>query len=374
MVRSAPDPPRVILASGTRSVLEEVALTTRLAAGVSASPTVKASSAVGMFLVVAWSVIFEMVGRLLTVRVKLVEVVAVPSETLMVMVAVPVWLAAGVMVTVGLAPEPPKEIPVVGTRGVLLDVAESVSEPAAVSTSPMVKAIAGVAVFTLIIWLEMAVMVGASLTAVTARVNVRLVTAAFPSVTEMVIAALPLRLAAGVILTLRLAPEPPKEIPVVGTRVVLEDEPLTVKLAAGVSTSPMVKSIVMGVSSLVVLSSIADIVGESLTGVTVKLKVRVVLPMLASATTREIVAVPLWLAAGRMVTERLLPDPPKLILVSGTSAVLEDEPLTVRLSPAVSVSDAVKLIVIGVSSPVVWSSMAEITGTAFTVRVKVTSA
>src|SRR2546428_826994 len=52
----------------------------------------------------------------LTVKTKLVLLVLVPSLTLKVIWAIPDWLAAGVMVTVRLAPLPPKEIFPFGTR------------------------------------------------------------------------------------------------------------------------------------------------------------------------------------------------------------------------------------------------------------------
>ena len=53
--------------------------------------------------------------------------------------------------------------------------------------------------------------------------------------------------------TVRLAPLPLKVIFALGTRVVLDDVPVGVKLAAGDSMSPMVKAMALvAVSSLVV--------------------------------------------------------------------------------------------------------------------------
>ena len=62
-------------------------------------------------------------------------------------VAVPVWLLAGVTVTVRFAPLPPNVMFAFGTSVVLLELPLSVRLLAAVSASPIVKAIAGVAVF-----------------------------------------------------------------------------------------------------------------------------------------------------------------------------------------------------------------------------------
>ena len=62
-----------------------------------------------------------------------------------------------------------------------------------------------------------------------------------PSLTTTVIVAAPVRLSAGVTRTVRLAPEPPKTMALLGTRVGLEEVPARVRLAAGVSASPTVK-------------------------------------------------------------------------------------------------------------------------------------
>src|SRR2546428_5468675 len=62
-----------------------------------------------------------------------------------------------------------------------------------------------------------------------------------PSLTVTVITALPLWPAAGVTVTVRLAPLPPKTMFALGTRVVFPELPLTVRLPGAVSTSPTVK-------------------------------------------------------------------------------------------------------------------------------------
>ncbi len=97
---------------------------------------------------------FEIVGRSLTgVTIKSNVSVAVPpfpSETNNVMVVVPVALAAGVSVTVRLAPLPPSTMLAFGTRAGLLEVAVTVKDAAAVSRSPTVKAMAPVAVSSVV--------------------------------------------------------------------------------------------------------------------------------------------------------------------------------------------------------------------------------
>ena len=60
------------------------------------------------------------------------------------MVADPDWPAAGVTVTVRLAPEPPSTMLETGTSVVFDDVRETSSDPAAVSASPTVNATAPV--------------------------------------------------------------------------------------------------------------------------------------------------------------------------------------------------------------------------------------
>ena len=136
----------------------------------------------------------EIVGGALTavtVNVKFVEASSVPSSTVMVMVLVPLWPAAGVMVTVLLAPLPPKEIPAGGTRVVLLELPVTVRLPAAVSASPMVKAMALVGVSCAVDWSVMADMVGAVFAATTTRSKSVLVDVV-PSLTVMVMVVVPL--------------------------------------------------------------------------------------------------------------------------------------------------------------------------------------
>src|SRR5205809_6826862 len=81
------------------------------------------------------------------------------------MVAVPVWLRAGVTVTVRFAPEPPKTMLATGIKAGLEDVLERIRLPAAVCASPTVKAIGAVGIFWLVDRSAMLEMVGAVLTA-----------------------------------------------------------------------------------------------------------------------------------------------------------------------------------------------------------------
>ena len=68
-----------------------------------------------------------------------------------VIVAVPVWLAVGVTVTVRLAPLPPKTMFPLGTKVGLDELPLIVRLVSAVSMSPTVNAIAAVAVFTAVL-------------------------------------------------------------------------------------------------------------------------------------------------------------------------------------------------------------------------------
>jgi hypothetical protein len=62
-----------------------------------------------------------------------------------------------------------------------------------------------------------------------------------PSLTVRVIVEVPYWPATGVTVAVRLAPLPPRTMLLLGTRVGLEESPESVRLAAGVSESPMVK-------------------------------------------------------------------------------------------------------------------------------------
>src|SRR5262245_21868815 len=132
-----------MFALGTSVVSEEPPLTVRLAAAVSVSPTVKARAEVAASSLTVWLAIVEIVGASLTaetVTVNDVDVVAVPSLTLTVIVDEPDWFAAGVIVSVRLAPLPPTVMLAFGTNAVLDELVETVKPAAAVSVSPTVNA------------------------------------------------------------------------------------------------------------------------------------------------------------------------------------------------------------------------------------------
>src|SRR5262245_65830436 len=97
-----------------------------------------------------------------------------------------------------------------------------------------------VAVSSLVDWSAMAEMVGGVLDAVT--VSRKLVgVEVWPSLTATVMVAEPVWLGAGVTVTVRLAPLPPKAMLARGTRVVLDELPVSVRLAAGVSAAAVVE-------------------------------------------------------------------------------------------------------------------------------------
>jgi hypothetical protein len=82
------------------------------------------------------------------------------------------------------------------------------------------------------------------------------------------------------------------------------------------------------------------------------------------------------LAAGVTFTVRFAPEPPKVMLEFGTSVVLDELPLTVRLPAGVPASPTVKArSPVAVSSFFVWSAMGEMVGgTLLTVTVKLAGA
>src|SRR2546423_5128591 len=127
------------------------------------SCTVKLMAAVDVSWAVVWFGIFEMVGgsfTALTVTLKLVLAVPVPSLTVRVMVVAPDWLEAGWTLTVRLDPEPPKRILAFGTRSGFEEVPERTRLVAGVSASPIVSGKRPVAVSSLIVWFAIALMVG----------------------------------------------------------------------------------------------------------------------------------------------------------------------------------------------------------------------
>ena len=142
-VRFAVLPPSTTFAVGTRVVFDELRVTVRLPAAVSASPMVKVIAPVLESSSIVRFVMSLMVGAVftaLTVRAKLEVAVRAPSLTVTVIVAEPLWPATGVTVTVRLAPLPPNATLAAGTKTVFEEAAETVRLVAAVSTSDTVNA------------------------------------------------------------------------------------------------------------------------------------------------------------------------------------------------------------------------------------------
>src|SRR5262245_17697803 len=106
------------------------------------------------------------------------------------MVAVPVWPAAGVTVSVRLAPLPPKARLADGTRVGLDDLPLRVRLAAAVSRAPTVKGSGPTGTPTEVDWLAKLDSVGASLTAMTVSGKL-VVTVSRPSLTVTVMVAEP---------------------------------------------------------------------------------------------------------------------------------------------------------------------------------------
>ncbi len=293
-MRLEPEPPNTIFAFGTNVVSLELALTVRDVVVVSTSPIVKEIALVAVSSFVVCAAISEIVGvsfTAVTVNTNVSVAVNVPSLTVTVIVAEPDKFAAGVTVTVRFAPEPPKTIFAFGTNVVSLELPLTVKDVVVVSKSPIVKEIALVAVSSFTVTSAMLLIVGASFTADTVNTNVS-VAVNVPSLTVTVIVADPDKFAAGVTVTVRLAPEPPNTMFAFGTKVVSLELPLTVNEVVAVSKSPMVKEIeLVAVSSFVDWAAMSLMVGVSFTAVTVNTKVSVAVNV-PSLTVTVIVAVP----------------------------------------------------------------------------------
>src|SRR6187431_3140651 len=380
-LRLAPvPPPKVMLAFGTNVAFDEVPETVNPVGCVSASPIVKAIGGVGVFSFVDCGAIAVMVGAVLalTVNTKFVEAVRLPSLTVIVMVEVPLWPAAGVMTTLRLAPVPPPKVMLAfGTNVAFDEVPETVNPVGCVSASPIVKAIGGVGVFSFVDCGAIAVMVGAVLAL---TVNTKLVEAvSVPSLTVTVMVEVPLSPAAGVMTRLRLAPVPPPKVMLAfGTNVTFDEVPETVNPVGCVSASPMVNAIgEVGVFSFVDCGAIAVMVGAVLAlTVNTKLVEAVSVP---SLTVTVMVEVPLSPAAGVMTRLRLAPvPPPKVMLAFGTNVAFDEVPETVNPVGCVSASPMVNAIgEVGVFSFVDCGAMAVMVGgvlAALTVRTKLVEA
>src|SRR6266436_4482217 len=140
----------------------------------------------------------EMVGASLaglTVSRKLVLMAPkLVSMTEIVIVEVPNWFRAGLIVTVRLLALPPKTMFDIGARFVLDDCAASVSSAAGVAESPIVNGTAAVGVSSAVTTLAMLEMVGAALPDTVERktkLRLKVLFAAWPSLTVTVTIAEP---------------------------------------------------------------------------------------------------------------------------------------------------------------------------------------
>ena len=188
----------------------------------------------------------------LTTSTKEVLALAAPSLTVTVMRFVPACCAVGTSVSVRLAPLPSNKRFAPATNPALVEVPLTTRADRGVSKSPIVKAtVTGVP--SVVVWLGMLEIVGASFTGLTVKRNVVEAVAPFPSVTVTVMLAVPNWSANGERDTVRLAPLPPKARLLLGSNVGLDEVAESVRLAAGVSKSPTVKAIpAAAVSSLIV--------------------------------------------------------------------------------------------------------------------------
>jgi hypothetical protein len=183
--------------------------------------------------------------------------------------------------------------------------------------------------------------VGASFTGITVTLKDELAWAELASLTVSVTVATPNCSGFGTRVIVLLVPEPP--IWMLWNKDGFDESAKTLRLPAGVSTSETVNGIAaLGVSSLIAISAILEITGESLKGSAVTLNVVVAVPPLASVTTMLIVAVPVLLVAGVTVTNRFVPLPPSTTFAFGIRVTSDEVADRVRLAAEVSTSVIVK--------------------------------
>ena len=165
--------------------------------------------------------------------------------------------------------------------------------------------------------------------------------AVWPSrfVTVRVMVVVPLCPEAGVTVTVRAAPVPPRTILAVGTSVVLLEVPVTVSEVSGSSTSANTKA----------NAPVEDPVGtvwfamEEMVGGISTSKMKLVVAVLPppSLTVRTMVVIPLFPLVGVIVTVRAAPEPPKTILAFNTRVVLLEVPVNVNEAAGVTASPTV---------------------------------
>ena len=128
-----------MLLNGTKVRFEESGLSVRLPPVVATSPIVKLNGPVVAPTLIVWFGMPVIVGAsftAVTVTTKFVLTTYCPSLTLTVIVAVPLWLVAGLTVTVRFAPDPPNTMLLVGTSVGYDEPLLNVRLPAAVSHPP----------------------------------------------------------------------------------------------------------------------------------------------------------------------------------------------------------------------------------------------
>ena len=228
-----------------------------------------------------------------------------------VMVAAPNWLGNGVRARARLVPVPPRRMLVLGTSPGFDVLAVTVRFAAGVSTSRTVKGNRMVVLSSLMVWFAGGEISGRSFTGLTVRLNVRLLRPKLVSFTNTVMDAIPLSFVAGVMVTVRLLPVPPKPMFALGTRSGFEDRPDKFSKLAGVTESPTVNGMAgVGVSSAVIWLAMAEMDGITLPdGQTKTVKVRVTLltPSL-TVTATTAVPVPLFEGDARRTEPFVAPD------------------------------------------------------------------
>ena len=172
-----------------------------------------------------------------TVSVKLELVTLTPSLTLTVMMAVPVSPSAGWTVSV-CTPLLNRMTLLFGTRLVLDELPVRIRLPTDVSASLTVMLNGPTARPMSVVLLGIAAMVGDAFPDMTVSTKVSLAEST-PSLTVMVIVAVPAWLVFGVTVTVRLVPLPPKTILFVVTRFVFDEDAVRTRFEMTVSGSLM---------------------------------------------------------------------------------------------------------------------------------------
>src|SRR5262249_49832513 len=148
---------------------------------------------------------------------------------------------------------------------------------------------------------------------------------------------------AGVTVTVRLLPAPPKVMfaEVLGTRVGLAETAEIVKPAAAVSRSPIVNSKgEEGMPAKVFVAGMAETNGGVLRGRTVTKNEVLLKRPPVSVTVIVTVQTPVWAPASTL-SVRLAPAPPNIILPTGIRPVFDEAALKTKLPGASSASPIV---------------------------------